>query len=87
MITNKLGFALVICFWVLVVTWYVRWQVRERRDAKEHAAERKAQEQSLRNLQRPSAPARRRRFTLLGLLFLGLALVCVTIVSVNRAAP
>jgi hypothetical protein len=31
MITNKFRFALVICFWVLVITWYVRWQVRQRR--------------------------------------------------------
>ncbi len=53
--------------------------MRERRDAKEHAAESKAQEQLLRNLLRPSASARRRPFTLARLLFLGLALVCVTI--------
>ena len=79
MITNKFGFALVICFWVLVITCYVRSQVRERREAKERAAEIKAQEQLLRNLQRPVAPAWGRRFALVGLLFCGLALVCITI--------
>ena len=79
MITNKFGFALVICFWVLVITWYVRLKVRERREAKEHAAERKAQERLLRHLQTPTTASWRKRFTIVGLAFLGLALVCVAI--------
>jgi hypothetical protein len=79
MITNKFGFALVICFWVLVIAWYVRLKVRERREAKEHAAERKAQERLLRHLQNPTTASWRKRFTIVGLSFLGLALVCVAI--------
>jgi hypothetical protein len=79
MISNKFGFALVICFWVLVITWYVRLKLRERREAKEHAPERKAQERLLRHLQNPTTTSWRNRFTVVGLSFLGLALVCVAI--------
>ena len=71
MITNKFGFALVICFWVLVITWYVRWRVRERRDAKKGEIERKALVERLlrpnwefyeRHLQRPAPKALRDLF-------------------------
>jgi hypothetical protein len=80
MTTSKLGLALVgICFWGLVIGVLVRERVRTRRDAKEKAAEIKAQAQLLRRLQNPRLPVRRKVFTVVGLMFLGLALVCVMI--------
>jgi hypothetical protein len=79
MITSKLGLALVICFWGLVITYVVRERVRERREAKEHAAERSAQERLVRRLQNPTTATWRKRYTVLGLSFLGLALVFVAI--------
>jgi len=86
MITNKFGFALVICFWVFVITWYVRWQVQERRDVKEHVAERKAQERLLQQIQAPPKSSRRKRFTIVGLAFLGLALVCIALCILSEAS-
>jgi hypothetical protein len=65
MITSKLGLALVICFWGLVITSIVRWRVRERRNAEKGAIARKALNERIlhpnwvfyeRHLQRP-APA------------------------------
>jgi hypothetical protein len=41
-ITSKLGLALVICFWGLVIGSIALWQVRERRKVKEGAIARKA---------------------------------------------
>jgi hypothetical protein len=79
MITSKVGLAFVICFWGLVITFIVRERVRERRAARDYAAERKAQEHLLRRLQNPSMASWRKRFTVVALSFLGLALGFVAI--------
>jgi hypothetical protein len=75
MITSKLGLALVICFWGLVITISVGKWVRARRSP----TERKTQERLLRHLQNPAASAPRNRLAIVGLSFLGLALVCVVL--------
>jgi hypothetical protein len=71
MITSKLGLALVICFWGLVIGSILWWQVRERRSAKEGAIERKALNERIlqpdwvfyeRHLQRPAPAALRELF-------------------------
>ena len=68
MITNKFGFALVVCFWLLVITAYVLSRVRARRQANNDAIERQAIVERLlrpnwefyeRHLQRPAPPALR----------------------------
>src|SRR5262249_30560093 len=71
MIKSKFGLALVICFWGLVIFAYVRFRVRERRNAKQGEIERKALVERLlrpnwqfyeRHLQRPAPAALRELF-------------------------
>ena len=68
MITSKIGLVLVICFWALVIWYFVSDAIRRRRDAKKDAVERKAIEERLlrpdwefyeRHLQRPAPAALR----------------------------